>query len=84
MHHIGCFTNFFCGLIFPFRGNDLCAPFSFSFGLPGFVGSFDGSGDSSASLIVPYFVQLDTFPLYFQLMQTGPLLDRAWMVQRRP
>jgi hypothetical protein len=46
---------------------------NFSFGLPGFVGTFDGSGNATAALVVPYFVQLDTFPLYFQVLQTGPI-----------
>lgn len=47
--------------------------FNFSFGLPGFLGVFDGTGKSTASLIVPYFVQLETFPLYLQVLQTGPV-----------
>jgi|GEM_PF-2157362 len=42
-----------------------------SFGLPGFIGVFSGGGQSAAALIVPHLPELDTFPLYLQLFQTG-------------
>ena len=52
-----------------------------SFGLPGFLGVFNGFGQSSAALIVPHLPELDTFPLYLQLFETGPtgnkLVDKS-------
>jgi hypothetical protein len=42
-----------------------------SLGLPGFTGIFNGAGQASAALFVPYFPELDVFPLYFQLFETG-------------
>jgi hypothetical protein len=54
---------------------------SLSLALPGFTGVFNGAGQSAASLFVPFIPELDTFPLYFQLFQTGPtgnkLVDKS-------
>lgn len=52
-----------------------------SFALPGFVGVFNGAGQAAAAVLVPHFPELDVFPLYFQLFQTGPtgnkLVDKS-------
>jgi len=46
---------------------------NFIWGLPGFFGTFDGSGNSTALLAIPYFVELETFPMYLQVLETGPV-----------
>jgi len=46
---------------------------NFIWGLPGFFGTFDGSGEATAALVIPYFVQLETFPMYLQVLETGPI-----------
>jgi Galactose oxidase, central domain len=52
-----------------------------SLALPGFTGVFNGGGQAAAALFVPYFPELDLFPLHFQLFQTGPtgnkLVDKS-------
>ncbi len=52
-----------------------------SLGLPGFVGVFNGSGLATAALIVPHLPELDVYPLYLQLFETGPtgnkLVDKS-------
>ncbi len=61
------------GLSFiPDQSTDVGTEFlNLSFGIPGFTGVFSGAGTASALIVVPYFPQLDTLPLYFQLFETG-------------
>jgi hypothetical protein len=61
------------GLSFiPNQSTDVGTEFlNLSLSIPGFTGVFGGAGTATALIVVPYFPQLDTFPLYFQLFETG-------------
>jgi hypothetical protein len=70
------------GQFIPAQSVDVGIEFlTLSLGLPGFTGVFNGSGKASAAVFVPFIAELETFPLYFQLFETGPtgnkLVDKS-------